>query len=239
MIVYLDLVIISMIISDYAMLKTIALIFKEKINKLRFFFAIIFCVISLLLFIFPLKKMLLFRYFVGIVVVIIAYPFKNYKDLIIKIITFYLLNIAFIGTIIVFKIDNIYMLGIALLYVLVSKIIESYQNIIINENILTYKVKIENYKLKGYLDTGNTTYYKGLPVVFIKDIYQSSQLFTKKGVMNLKGINSLSMVDVYEGPPLYVNNSSQIVYYVFNSMIDYDIILNRDCKEEKNAKNNY
>lgn len=239
MVVYLDLVILTMVFSDYAILKTIAIIFKEKAKILRFIFAILFCVISLILFIFPIKKMLFLRYFVGIPIVFIAYPFKNYKDFIIKVVTYYLLNIAFIGSIIVFKIKNMYMLFVALLYVLVSKIIESYQNIIINENNLTYKVRVSNYKLLGYLDTGNITYYNGLPVVFIKDIYKSSVLFIKKGEINLKGINGSNKVDVYEGPPLYINRSSQIVYYVFNSMIDYDIILNRDCKEDKSAKTNY
>lgn len=239
MIVYLDLVIISMLFSDYAILKTIAIVFKDKVRPIRFILSLSFSILSLFLFLFPFKHLMFIRYFMGIIIVLIAFKYKNYKDSIIKIVTFYLLNIAFVGTIIVFNVKSIYMLVIALFYVLISKIIENYQNIVINENRLTYKVKIGDYKLNGYLDTGNFTYYKGLPVVFIKDKYLSKDIFKISGELKLKGIDGLSIVKVYEGPPMYIDNTSQIVYYVFNNMIDYDVILNRDFKEGINVKIDY
>lgn len=239
MIVYIDIVILSMILVDYAILKVIAIIYKDKVLKARFILAIIFSIGSLFLFLFPLKKVMILRYFVGILIVIVAYPYKNYKELILKIVSFYLLNIAFIGTITIFKIKNIFMLFLALLFVLLIRIIESYQNVAINDNIFTYKVKIGELKLNAYLDTGNLTYYKGIPVVFIKDKYKLDKSFIKLGEIELKGINSCTIENVYEGPPLYINNTSEIVYYIFNSMINYDVILNRDCLEGTNDKTNF
>lgn len=230
MVVYLDLVILTTIIADYAILRTISVVLKEKIIVYRLILALIFSVVNLFLFIFPFKHLMILRYFSGIVVVLFAYKYHNVKETIIKVIMYYLLNIAFIGTLIVFKVQSIGMLFCSLFLVVLSKLIENYKSLIINKNANIYKISINNKILQGYMDTGNTSYYKGIPVVYINDIFVAKFDFHKIGTINIQGINGESKINIYSGPAIIMNNSTQIVYYALNANIEYDIILHRDLK---------
>ena len=84
MIVYLDLVIISTIIVNYAFIKTISLIFKEKMNIIKIIVGLILSVLSLLLFILP-SSIYNLRYFVGIIIGIVSFKYDNIQNFIIKI----------------------------------------------------------------------------------------------------------------------------------------------------------
>lgn len=231
MVVYLDLVILSALLADYAILKTISVVFKEKVIVWRFIVALIFSTINLLLFLFPLKHFMVLRYLSGIVIVFIAYPFHSIQDKIIRIVVFYFLNIAFIGTIVIFKIRNIMMLGVALLYVIVCWIIENYKNVSINENQQTYSVKIGDKKLKGYLDTGNTVYHQGIPVIFLNDKYYLYSIFKKIDEMKIQGIQGESKMDIYNGPLLFIGKESYIVHYAFSNIGKWDVLLH--CEFQK------
>lgn len=229
MIVYLDLVLIATFITDYTILKTISMVWKEKIIIYRFIIALMFSLMNVLLFIFPFKHLMIIRYFVGILIVLIAYPIKSIKDIIIKIIIYYLLNIAFIGTIVIFKVNNFMMLFISLLFVVISWIIENYKGVVINENKNAYKIKINSVILKAYLDTGNTVYYQGIPVIFINDKYRNTFSLTAVGILQIQGINGTSKVAIYDGDPILINGNSIIVKYAFMNIENYDVLLHRDC----------
>lgn len=228
MVVYLDLVLVSTLIVDYAILKTICLVWKEKIIIYRFILALMISLGSILLFIFPFKHLMIARYFVGIIIVLVAYPYKSIKDIIIKIIIYYLLNIAFIGVIVIFKVRNLAMLFVALLFVIVSWIIENYKGVTINENKHIYRVNIKNINLKAYLDTGNTAYYQGIPLVFIDSKYQYKLDMIQIGNMEVDGIGGSSNITVYDGPPVNIGKTSLIVKYAFTRLTNYDVLLHRD-----------
>jgi len=230
MIVYLDIVILSMVFTDSFILNTIALVLKEKISILRIGLAVLISIIGLTLFLFPLRHFFILRYFVGIIIVLFAYKFKNIKTFIIEVVMYYMLNIAFIGTIVTFRVNNIAMLIISLFLVIISKIVENYKSIIICENELIQKVKINNVNLSAYFDTGNMAYYKGIPVVFISDKFFNNLNFKKIGSLDIHTIDSISQASIYLGPPLYINHTTQIVYYCFQQNLKYDLILHRDCK---------
>lgn len=229
MIVYLDLVLIATIITDYTILKTINQVWKEKIVIYRFIIALLFSVGNVLLFIFPFKHLMILRYFLGIIIVLIAYPFKSIKDIFIKIIIYYLLNIAFIGVIVIFKVNNFLMLGVSLLFVVVSWIIENYKGVVINENNNIYKIEIGNTLLKAYLDTGNTAYFDGIPVIFINDKIKNSLDLTEIGIMKVQGINGQTNITIYDGLPIKINNKKVIVKFAIINIDKYDVLLHRDC----------
>lgn len=229
MIVYLDLVLIATIITDYTILKTINQVWKEKIVIYRFIIALLFSVGNVLLFIFPFKHLMILRYFLGIIIVLIAYPFKSIKDTFIKIIIYYLLNIAFIGVIVIFKVNNFLMLGVSLLFVVVSWIIENYKGVVINENNNIYKIEIGNTLLKAYLDTGNTAYFDGIPVIFINDKIKNSLDLTEIGMMKVQGINGQTNITIYDGLPIKINNKKVIVKFAIINIDKYDVLLHRDC----------
>lgn len=229
MIIYLDLVIISTIVVDYAILRTIALILKIQIKWYKFFLSILISIINIFLFIFPLKHFVILRYFSGFLIIFFAFPNKSLQTYIIETVMYYLLNICFIGTIIIFKIQSLKMLIVALLFVIFSKIVESYKKYIINENQLLLKVKIDKRIFSGFLDTGNMTYYKGIPLVFINTKYSKKLNFKKVGNLFIETIAESKYIVVYSGPPLKIKYTSLIVYYAFMDKIQYDLILHRDC----------
>lgn len=228
MIVYLDLVLITTLITDYAILKTISLVWKEKIIIYRIILALFVSLANVLLFIFPFKHLMVIRYFVGIIIVVIAYPYKSIKTTIIKIVIYYLLNIAFIGTIVIFKVKNLAMLFVALLFVIISWIIENYKGVSINENKHIYKVSIKNINFKAYLDTGNTVYYQGLPIVFINNKHMTKLNLEKIGSTIIQGIGGNTNIMIYEGPPVVMAGASIIARYAFTNINNYDVLLHRD-----------
>lgn len=229
MIVYIDLIIISTVITDYAILKIIKEVWKEKIKIYRLILSLLVSIINIFLFIFPFKHLIILRYFSGILIPTICFKYKTLKDMIIKIVTYYILNIFYIGTIIVFNITSFMMLLLALLFVVVSYLIESYRYITINENKYIYKVVIEQDIYNAYLDTGNMMYYDGIPVVIICNKYFNSNIYKYISYMKVSSVGNNSLIDIYSGPPIKVDNNEYIVYYTFNN-INYDIILHKDIR---------
>lgn len=225
MIVYLDLVIISTIIVNYAFIKTISLIFKEKMNIIKIILGLILSVLSLLLFILP-SSIYNLRYFVGIIIGIVSFKYDNIQNFIIKIALFYLLNMAFIGTLVIFNIHNIILMLIALLYVLILFILENYKKY--NSNIY-HQVKINNILINAILDTGNETYYQGVPIVFIKNKYFNNE-FKLIGSLAINNVNSIDIINIYDGPLIKtINNEKEMkVYYAFSDTIQYDLILHQE-----------
>lgn len=223
MIVYLDLVILATIIVNFAFIKTIYLIFHEKIKIFKLILGLILSVLSLLLFIMPLSIYNL-RYFIGIIIGLVSFNYDNLQNYIIKIALFYLLNMAFIGSLVVFNIHNILIMIIALLYTLILFIIENYKKT--NKNIY-YQVIINNKKLNAILDTGNETYYKGVPVVFIKLNFKDNS-FIKIGELEIKNVLTNNVIDIYKGPNLIIKNKTINTYYAFTNNIQYDLILHQE-----------
>lgn len=225
MIVYIDQVITSNIVINYLFIKLITLMFKEKINILKMIIALIVSIISLGLFFVPSKYIYNLRYFVGIVIGAIAFIKKDYKTTIIQTVIYYLLNLSFIGTLVIFNIKNIVLLYISGLFICVLWIIESYKNIIIKNRKYEYNVSINNVKIKAYLDSGNKTYCDGIPVVFIKKKYQSNMYKYYKEIC-VNTIKGTEHINVYKGPPLIKGKNKYIVYYAFVESLEKDLILN-------------
>lgn len=222
MIVYLDLVIISTIIVNFAFIKLISVIFMEKLNAIRVICGLICCVLSLLLFILPIEIYNL-RYFVGIIIGIISFSYYDIKNFIIKITTFYLLNLSFIGTLVVFNIHNVLIMLIALLFIIVLYIVESYKN----KMNKYYKVIMNNQILTAILDTGNEAYYKNTPVVFINMKYFNDS-FNEVGKLTIYNVSTIDIINIYSGPLLTIKNKEIEVYYSFSNTLRYDLILHNE-----------
>lgn len=223
MIIYIDLLIITTIIVNYAFIKTITVIFKEKINIYRLILAILFSVGSLLLYLLPYKVYYSFRYFVGIFIGVIAFERKTIQDKIIKIIIFYFLNLAFIGTLFIFNVRSIWLMLFTLIYIIMMYIIQTYQKV--GQNNFIKFVYISNKKYIAYLDTGNFTTYNNLPVIYMNSKYLAS-IYNKIDIINVNSINGNKYIEVYDGPKIEVSNIKYKVIYAFVDDIPYDVILN-------------
>lgn len=228
MVVYIDLVILSTIVIDYIFLKLISIVWNEKIKIHRLMLGLLLSVMMVLSFIFPLRSLMYFRYYIGLVTIFVVFNNKTCKDYIFKVIAYYMLNIIFIGIIVILNINNVMLLIIPLMLVVILWLIDNYKKYSINEISNIYYVKINNHIYKGYIDTGNSIYYKGLPVVILNNKYNKN-LYRKVDNIYIVSLSD-TYIDIYEGPPIIIGNVEYIVYFTFSNHIHYDVILHRDCR---------
>lgn len=227
MVVYVDLLIISTIVVNYIFIKLITLIFKEKINYIRLIISLILTVLMLLLFFLPYKVFFVIRYFMGIIIGIVAFGDKSIKNKIIKIAIYYMLNMAFIGTLVVFNIQSFMPFVISLIYIVALYIVQLYVVKISDKNI--YKVLIDKDILKGYFDSGNNVSYNDIPVVFVNKKYFNDN-YTYISTINISTVAGKSSLLLYKGPCIIINNTKYNVMYCFNDELEYDVILNNSMR---------
>lgn len=227
MIVYLDLLILSTVVVNWAFIKTIAFFFKEKLNLIRLLLALVLSVGLLFLYLLPYRAYFALRYIAGIVIGIVAFHPKNIKVKIIEIVIFYFLTMAFIGTLFVFQVKSVILMLVSLLYVIVLYIIQNYQKIFQKEQHFQMNIQIGTFYIKGYYDTGNTSYYQEIPIVYLDKKYQDSQ-FQKIDSLIIQTIDGHSQIDIYTGPLLWAKNQSYVVVYAFVDQMGHHAILHRD-----------
>lgn len=224
MVIYWDLVVITNLIIDYAFLKTIAVIFKEKIGLFRMIFSLILGSLSILLFLMPVKYLYNLRYVIGIMMGMVAYKVKKPEKRLLMITCFYIINLVFIGSLVIFEIKSIFLLLVTMFYVIILTMIEKALNNKVKIE-KEYVVTIKDKHLKGLFDTGNKCYYKNKPVVFLENTYFSEE-FIFIDELEIDVINSKQIIKIYNGPKILVNNYQYEVYYSFTNIEEYDIILN-------------
>ena len=126
----------------------------------------------------------------------------------------YLINLSFIGTLVIFNINNIILLVLSMLFILVLFIISNYKDKVIKDKKFEYNVRINKLKLIGYLDTGNQVYCDFIPVVFVNKKYFSSDFTLYKKIL-VKTVLKEEEIDIYKGPLLTLNKKGYFVYYSF------------------------
>lgn len=227
MIVYLDLLILSTIVVNWAFIKTIAFFFKEKLSLIRLLLALALSVGLLFLYLLPYRTYFALRYIAGIVIGIVAFHSKNVKIKIIEIVIFYFLTMAFIGTLFVFQVKSLILMLVSLVYVIVLYIIQNYQKVFQKEQHFQVDIQIGTLYMQGYYDTGNTSYYHEMPIIYINKKYQDNQ-FKKIDCLIIQTIEGNSQMDIYIGPILKTKRQSYTVAYAFVNQIEYQVILHRD-----------
>lgn len=227
MTVYLDLLILSTIVVNWAFIKTIAFFFKEKLNLIGLALALVLSVGLLLFYLLPYRTYFALRYVAGILIGIVAFHPKNIKVKIIEIVIFYFLTMAFIGTLFVFQVKSVILMLVSLVYVIVLYIIQNYQKVFQKEQNFQINVQIGTFQINGYYDTGNTSYYYEIPIIYINKKYQDNQ-FKKMDCLSVQTIHKNTQIDIYTGPVLRTKKHTYRVVYAFVDEIVYDAILHRD-----------
>lgn len=227
MIVYLDLLILSTVVVNWSFIKTIAFFFKEKLNPIRLLLALVLSVGLLFFYLLPYRTYFALRYVAGILIGIVAFQPRNIKVKIIEIAIFYFLTMAFIGTLFVFQVKSVILMLVSLVYVIVLYIIQNYQKIFQKEQNFQIEVQIGTIQINGYYDTGNTSYYHEMPIIYMNKRYQDNQ-FSQMDSLFIQTIHDNTQIDIYTGPILWTKKQSYIVAYAFVDSITYDAILHRD-----------
>lgn len=229
MVLYLDLIILSNLLITYIFIKTIKVIYKEKFKITQFIFSMLISIISFILFFVPFKYIYNLRYFVGVIIALIAFYKRDFKTVTIQICIFYILNISFIGSLVIFKIDTFLLLFICALFISSLWFIDSFKKD--KSGLKTnYKVRINNHTYVGYLDTGNNSYCDNIPIVYIdnKELDENYSFFKTIQVFT---INGFTQIDIYNGPLICINKNNFFVYYAFIKSLGKKVILNKELGE--------
>ena len=225
-VVYIDLVILSTLAVNYLFLKAISILIKQKITFIRLVISLMISVFSLFLFIAPIKFIYNVRYFIGLLIGVIAFKQSKYKLYAVSLM--YILNLSLIGTLVIFNIDSIVLLLVVTVLIVILEGINIYMPRIIKSSILEYndlyKVEIGSIILNGFLDTGNSSNYLGIPIIYIPTKYLNDE-FAYFLDYEVKLITGIEMIKLYTGPNLIINSKSYQCVYVFSKEID-NVILN-------------
>lgn len=226
MIVYIDLLIISTFLISYFFLTTISIVCKSPRNILLLLIGSLISCLSILLFFLPWKSFFFIRYFIGIIIVLISLPFVNLKQKIIEIVLFYLMHLIFIGFLQIVKLDDFkvieFSLGIIITILLIMMV-----NIQKSKNTddLIY-IKLEGKYFLSLMDNGNMATFNNVPIIFIPS-YLKKEKYKLVGVTMISTISKNDYHEVYSGPKIKVFSKKYKVYYIFSSVLENEIILNR------------
>lgn len=221
MVIYLDLVILSTVLVNTLIILGIECIFNSSGNIFRIIISNLLSVVFLSLYLLPIGKLIFIRYLMGILIGYISFNKCNIKNKIIKIVLYYLFNLSLVGVLEIFEIRNMVLLVISTIFIIGLGIIISFRN---KDELV---VKVNNKNMNVLYDSGNYTIYNKLPVVYLHQKY-FSKIYKYIDKISINTIGGASMIDIYEGPTLKINNTEFKVYYAFSDVIEFDMILHKD-----------
>lgn len=227
MVIYLDLVVMSVLGVNSLIIESISSLFKERISIIRLILSNIFAVGFQLIFLFPICNNTVFRFLLGIPLGIISFRSKEFKRKTIQIILYYLLNLCFIGSLIAFNVKTPLVFILTLLLTICMFVLSTF----VQKN--EAYVQIHNNNLLSLIDSGNELYFNEVPICVISKKWINEQ-FSKIGVINVQTINSYSIENVYNGPPIkFKKRTYKVCYIISKNDMSYDLILNKEIGESQ------
>lgn len=201
MIVYVDLIFLFNFLVNFIFLYVIEKIFKDdtKISRM-----VIVSSVGGIIAIFSCFNKYIFQIYKiigGVILIVLGIRKITFSKSIIKISMFYLENLALVGVLTTFKINNLLMLSFALGLILVLLFFEHFKNyyIFLLQNKYNVIVTKNNKKMKfeAILDTGNSATNKdGIPLVFISKKYYSES-FDKYELVLVETVNNEKIEKAY------------------------------------------
>lgn len=201
MIVYVDLIFLFNFLVDFIFLYVTEKIFKDDTKILRM---VIVSSIGGIIAIFSCFNKYIFQIYKimgGVILIVLGIRKITFSKSIIKISMFYLENLALVGVLTTFKINNLLMFSFALGVILVLLFFEHFKNyyIFLSQNKYNVIVTKNNKKMKieAILDTGNSATNKdGIPLVFISQKYYSES-FDKYELVLVETVNNEKIEKAY------------------------------------------
>jgi Sporulation factor SpoIIGA. len=190
--VYLDLIIVLNIALDFLILLTVSIVLKRNVNIKRIILASLFGGLSIFLLFVPINTFMLFvvKLLISMVMVIIAFSYKNKKYFINNMAYLYMVSIILGGFLYFLRVEFSYKNegviffnnGMSINFIVLLIISPIILYIYIKESKMlklngSYYHKVDLYyknkcyKFNGFLDTGNKLYdqYKKRPIVLIRN----------------------------------------------------------------------
>ena len=254
--VYIDIILFLNFGFDFLLLLSTSYLLKRNVSLKRIIIGTLFGSISTLLLFINITSftLFIFKILISLVMVIITFSFKNWKYTLKNLIHLYLNSIILGGFLYLINIQFSYkqvglvfyhnglsinfILLIVLSPIIIYVYIKQIKSLKINLNHY-HKVEIElskNYKLNGFLDTGNQlkSIYsnKGISIIN-KDIINENIKFFYEPIYT---VNGNSMVKCFKVKNVWIDNVQyhNVIFGISNEYfkVDADVILNSKIWEE-------
>ncbi len=240
--IYIDELILLNFIIDYILIDFTSNVLKININIKRKIFSCLFGEISILYLFFNINNfyLVLFKLFIGIIMIIIAFGFNDIKSFIKNIIYFYSFSFLLGGTLYYFKVENLLKYEYFLLFIPV--IMNSYKKLTYNlKNILSTKYKVTVYLnngnilyLNGHMDTGNSLID---PITNKKVIIINKNINENYFFVPYRTIDNESLMKCFKPKKVYIDGIGErndiLVGIVNKKFIGFNCLLNSCLLEEK------
>lgn len=212
--IYIDEMLLLNFIIDYVILNTLTFLLKKNVKRRRIFLSCLVGEISILyLFIsFNTLFLLLFKFILGLIMIIILYGYTDIKNFIKEIVYFYILCFFLGGSLYYFKIENLIKYQYILL--LIPIIMNIYKYFEYNlRSVLTTRYKVTIYLnngkilyLNGFLDTGNSLIdpYHGNKIIIINKKVDENYFFVPYNT-----INNTSLLKCFNPKRVYIEGIGQ------------------------------
>lgn len=201
MIVYIDLFFLFNFMVNFIFLYVTEKIFKDDTKIIRIIIASTVGGIIAIFSCFNIYIFQIYKIMGGVLLIVLGIRKITFSKSIIKISMFYLENLALVGVLTTFKINNLLMLSFALGSILVLLFFEHFKNyyIFLSQNKYNVIVTKNNKKINfmATLDTGNSSTNKdGIPLVFISNKFYDDS-FNKYELVQVETINSERLEKAY------------------------------------------
>lgn len=212
--IYIDEMLLLNFIIDYVILNTLTFLLKKNVKRRRIYLSCLVGEISILyLFIsFNTLFLLLFKFILGLIMIIILYGYTDIKSFIKEIVYFYILCFFLGGSLYYFKIENLIKYQYILL--LIPIIMNIYKYFEYNlRSVLTTRYKVTIYLnngkilyLNGFLDTGNSLIdpYHGNKIIIINKKVDENYFFVPYNT-----INNTSLLKCFNPKRVYIEGIGQ------------------------------
>lgn len=176
MIVYIDIIMLFDFIINLVIMYAIEKCFTSKVCKIKILIPSVISSLFIPLSFFNYVFFKIFKLFGGIIIYFLSFEKSSIREKTIKISMFYLINLAFIGLLKTFDINQWYLLFISIIVLIIIIFIQNNKNYYIFLRTCKYNVIVKNGNnecyIEGFLDTGNRLTYKGIPIVIIDTKYK-------------------------------------------------------------------
>lgn len=203
MVVYLDLLFLENFLINGVFLYLIEKIYKTKLKLIRIILGGIIGGVIVIISLFYHEAYFFFKILGGVIIGLVGLEKLESIKNVVKISSFYTLNLASIGLVSSFGIINHWLIYFSIGLILVIYIIESNKNIFIFSNQLKYNITVNFNKtslnLIGYLDTGNFSSCDNIPIIYIHEKYYPKELiYYDSKLVKIATVNNVNYLKAYE-----------------------------------------
>ena len=211
--VYIDLLLFLNFAFDLLLLLTTSIVLRRKTLIINIIIGAFIGSLSILILFFNVNNIQLFliKVYLSIIMCLVTFGYKDLKYTITNIFSFYLVSILLGGFLYLLNIEFSYdhsglifyhnglSINVIFLFIIAPIILYIYvrqtrylRNKIGNYYKVSFNIGRVNYNYMGYLDTGNTLKYKGVPVIIINKKIKSKK---KKTMIPYFGIGSAGILE--------------------------------------------